>query len=316
MKLPYILLASLACAASVNAQYFSPGWTPGQAVTSEPDSATATFDSNAVPTSQSRPANGDGSLSSLFDVSKLLSSGPVSSLFGKLGVNITERLKAAKTSPWDLRVPMITDDNYEEMIVNEPLTQEEEADRVWILVITATAGQTSGLSKVMDDQFDSAYNTSLVENDLPNVRWGRIDYLNVTYITTKWSIWQAPYLVILTDRGQTLRFYKASHVRLNADLIREFLKEEGWRNTPPWKTAFAPGGKREFVLHYYALVLKAIYDVVVRVPRWLLMILSGGLASVVMRLIHRNPETGLPVQYRRKPCEREGKAAESCKEVT
>jgi hypothetical protein len=41
-----------------------------------------------------------------------------------------------------------------------------------------------------DKEFDQAYNTSLVENDLPHVRWGRIDYINVTYITSKWAIWK------------------------------------------------------------------------------------------------------------------------------
>jgi len=42
----------------------------------------------------------------------------------------------------------------------------------------------------MDQVFDSAYNETLHGNDLPNVRWGRIDYLNVTYLTTKWNVWQ------------------------------------------------------------------------------------------------------------------------------
>ena len=30
---------------------------------------------------------------------------------------------------------------------------------------------------------------TLIENDLPNVRWGRIDYMSVTYLTTKWAVW-------------------------------------------------------------------------------------------------------------------------------
>lgn len=42
----------------------------------------------------------------------------------------------------------------------------------------------------MDDVFDAAYNETLIAGDLPNVRWGRIDYLNVTSITTRWSVWK------------------------------------------------------------------------------------------------------------------------------
>ncbi len=52
------------------------------------------------------------------------------------------------------------------------------------------AQQQGGISKVVDKQFDEAYNITLVEGDLPDVRWGRIDYVNVTYITTKWNVWQ------------------------------------------------------------------------------------------------------------------------------
>ena len=46
-----------------------------------------------------------------------------------------------------------------------------------------------GISRLVDKQFDEAFNTTLVEGDLPDVRFGRIDYLNVTYITTKWNTW-------------------------------------------------------------------------------------------------------------------------------
>ena len=55
---------------------------------------------------------------------------------------------------------------------------------------------------------------------------------------------RGPYLVVLKDRGQTLRFYKADRVRISKELIRELLTEELWRETPPWKSNFAPGGKR------------------------------------------------------------------------
>jgi hypothetical protein len=126
-----------------------------------------------------------------------------------------------------------------------------------------TAAKQDGISKFLDEVFDSAYNTTLHENDLPNVRWGRIDYLDVTYLTTKWNVWQyvhipapfetlgliscpsrAPYLVIITDRGKTLRFYRPHQLRLQDYALREFLLTEGWRNTPSWKTRYAPGGDR------------------------------------------------------------------------
>lgn len=55
---------------------------------------------------------------------------------------------------------------------------------------SVTSAKQDGVSKFLDDVFDSAYNKTQLEGDLPHVRWGRIDYLNVTAITTKWVVWQ------------------------------------------------------------------------------------------------------------------------------
>jgi len=55
---------------------------------------------------------------------------------------------------------------------------------------TIQADQPRGLSQMFDEKFDEAYDVSVKENDLPHVRWGRIDYINVTALTTKWGVWQ------------------------------------------------------------------------------------------------------------------------------
>lgn len=54
----------------------------------------------------------------------------------------------------------------------------------------------------------------------------------------------APAIVILKDRGQTLRFYRPNQLRMSNGALREFIKREGWVVTPPWTGAFAPGGSR------------------------------------------------------------------------
>jgi len=38
-----------------------------------------------------------------------------------------------------------------------------------------------------------------------------------------------------------------------------------------------------------ALVLTKIYNVTVKIPRWLLFVISGGIGSVIIGLLHRNP---------------------------
>lgn len=75
-------------------------------------------------------------LSSMFDLSNLLTSGPVAHLAARAGINISEKLAEIKSRKlWDDRIPFITDDNYEELVVNEPMTEKEETDRVWFLIM-------------------------------------------------------------------------------------------------------------------------------------------------------------------------------------
>ena len=52
------------------------------------------------------------------------------------------------------------------------------------------------MSRMVDAAFDEAYNQTIVSDDLPNVRWGRIDYMAVTYLTTKWSLWQYAEIIL------------------------------------------------------------------------------------------------------------------------
>jgi hypothetical protein len=243
MKLLAIMLGSLALTTSANANYFSSGWAPGKAVPSKA-APSAGFVPEATPTSKPTISSLKD-LSAMFDLTNLLASGPVASLAARAGINISEKLAEVRSRKlWDDRIPLVTDENYEELIVNETLAEAEEKDRVWFLVITVTSAGQEGVSKYVDQVFDSAYNLTQAAGDLTNVRWGRIDYMNVTSITTKWAVWSAPYIVVVTDRGRSLRFYKATQIRLNDEIIRQFLKEEGWKSSQPWNSAYAPGGDR------------------------------------------------------------------------
>ncbi|KAJ7682215.1 hypothetical protein DFH06DRAFT_1075829 [Mycena polygramma] len=276
-------LAVLALAATANAQYFSAGWVPGQAVTAEPSAPSAAA---GIPPRQKAESTEAFSLSSLLDINKVLASGPVKGLLEKAGINITERLEAAALSPWDPRIPLITDNNYADLVVNETLTEEEEEKRVWVIVVSSTSSRQEGISKFIDQAFDESFNETVIADDLPHVRWARIDYLNVTYVTTKWSLWTAPSIVILKDRGQTLRFYRPNQLRVAHGALREFVKREAYIATPPWSGAFAPGGSREFILEYFAIYMTKMYLLIVRVPRWILMLVSGSVASFAINLFH------------------------------
>jgi hypothetical protein len=55
---------------------------------------------------------------------------------------------------------------------------------------TGQAVKQDEISKLADNVLDTAYEQTQQAGDLPHIRWGRIDYLNVTRLTTKWAIWQ------------------------------------------------------------------------------------------------------------------------------
>ncbi|KAJ7579751.1 hypothetical protein C8J56DRAFT_834456 [Mycena floridula] len=296
----------LILASSVSAQYFSDGWKPGQKVTEEPNLATGVPILNRRPAPKAAPPPPQRPTKSIFDLERLLSSEPLAKLFSKAGINITEKLAIANDNGWDPRIPLITDNNFNELIVNEALTEEEEKERVWAIVVSAATAREGGVSKFVDEMFDDSYNMSVIADDLPNVRWGRIDYLNVTYVTTKWGVWQAPLIVIAQERGQSLRFYKPQHLRLRDGGLREFLKQEIYKLAAPWNSSFAPGGSREYILHFYATWMAKLYEFTVWIPRWLLYIISGSMASVVINFMHRGDRVPPP---RPKPEEAEPAAS-------
>ncbi|KAK1220698.1 hypothetical protein PQX77_016524 [Marasmius sp. AFHP31] len=295
MRIPWLAVAFIACA---KAQYFSEGWKPGQEASTEApniaEGITNVFEAHQprrTPENQRHvppapPQRKKKSLNELLDFTWVLATPPISTLFSLVGVNVTERLAKAKELPWDPRIPLITDGNYEEVIVNETLTEDEEKARTWILIVSGDY-QQGGLSPMIDGIFDEAFSETMVSNDLPNVRWGRLDYLNVTYLTTKWAVWQAPMLIILRDRGQSLRFFRPQYMPLRDGGLREFLKNEYYLLSPAWDSSFAPGGSQEYILHYLGFCLTKVYSVLVTVPRWFLYLISGTVASGVIQFLHR-----------------------------
>ncbi|KZS97809.1 hypothetical protein SISNIDRAFT_546856 [Sistotremastrum niveocremeum HHB9708] len=281
-----LALSTLLVVANVaQAQYMSEGWKPGQPVPSNSlDSAKAAY----TPSKESSKTGG-----SLFDVTSLITSGPLGALLSRSGVNVTERLeqmKAEIAKLWDPRITMITDDNYEDLVVREVLTEEEELDRIWLIIISVTAAQKDGISSIFDKKFDEAYNMTLEAGDLPEVRWARIDYMNVTRVTTKWNVWRGPMLVVASNRGQTLRFYSAQALRPNPELMRNWLLEKRYLDTPPWSSIFAPGGKREFLLDWFSIGFQKFYDYTTMIPRWLFLVLTGTLGSLLLNLMHSKPK--------------------------
>lgn len=130
---------------------------------------------------------------------------------------------------------------------------------------------------------------TVIAKDLPHVRWGRIDYLAVTAITTQWLIWNSPTLVVLHDRGQTLRFYRPGNIRIDPENLRAFLAQDGWRETEPWSSVWSPRGSRAHILRQFSIYFAKFYTILSKMPRWLILVITGSIASTVLQLLHAKP---------------------------
>ena len=133
--LSLIAASPLFAVASSDDNYFE-GWdlsAAAEAASSTP-TLTALTESTTSLAAASTPSS-----SPWFDWTRLVTSGPISYLLTRAGVNITQHLDAAAQradeKPWDSRIPMITDENWENMVLNEPLSPAEETDRTWFMVV-------------------------------------------------------------------------------------------------------------------------------------------------------------------------------------
>lgn len=116
--------------------YYSDGWETSTAAAEAAASIstlTAPIESTTSLAAPSTPSS-----SPWFDWTRLVTSGPIYELLTRVGVNVTQHLDAAtqraNEKPWDTRIPMVTDENWEHMVVNELLSPEEK-DRTWFMVV-------------------------------------------------------------------------------------------------------------------------------------------------------------------------------------
>jgi len=155
-----------------------------------------------------------------------------------------------------------------------------------------TIGSQDPVSDFFDKTFDGAYNLTQEAGDLKHVRWARVDYLAVTDITTRWGIWRAPVLVIAKDRGRELRFFKVGALRemREPEELREFLVNNEWDQTPPWTSPWSPRGSRAQLMAKYAKVSTIIFSWLNVMPRWLLLLITGSVASTLISFMHAGEE--------------------------
>ncbi|KAJ1308351.1 hypothetical protein OPQ81_004060 [Rhizoctonia solani] len=297
MRLVPCLLLALG---SVQAQYFSEGWTPGQAVPTETiEAETVTI----APTSTATPApkwSWKEFSSKHLDFGKIVTEGPIATALSGLGINATEQLELARQRAaergWDERIPLLTDSNYELLVKNETFDSPEEAEkRTWFVVVTI--GKQDTMSKLVDQAFDKAYQHALDAGDAEHVKWARVDYLAETEITTEWMLWKPPTLIVIKNNGSTLRFYQPSQIVLDPTMLHKFIAIDAWKETEPWSGPWAPGGSRQPYLHTYAVISRKVYNVINAFPRWAILLVTGALGSFIINYFHKDNGGPKPARW-------------------
>jgi len=143
MKLlsPLLLCTLFSFSTSVYAQYYSAGWQPGQKVVQE-DANARERNPGDRPEGHLPPPPDAGAAplaETPFHWSKILTEGPIGNALLKVGFNYTaakEEAEHRKENMWDKRIPLITDENYGSLIVDETFSnEEEERERVWFLIV-------------------------------------------------------------------------------------------------------------------------------------------------------------------------------------
>ncbi|CAE6342206.1 unnamed protein product [Rhizoctonia solani] len=287
----------------VQAQYFSEGWTPGQAVPTETVEAETI---TGTPTSTATPAakwNWQEFSSKHLDLGKFVTEGPIATVLSGIGINATEQLERARQRAaelgWDERIPLLTDSNYELLVRNETFDTPEEAEkRTWFVVVTI--GKQDTMSKFVDDVFDKAYQLTLDAGDAEHVKWARVNYLAETEITTEWMVWKPPTLVVIKDNGNALRFYQPGQIVLDPATLHRFVALDGWEETEPWSGPWAPGGSRQPYLHAYAVLSRQVYNVISGLPRWVILLATGAIGSFLINFFHKDDGKPKPVRWNQK----------------
>lgn len=125
------LCSLLATHAVLVSAYYSSGWSPEGTKEADTPSPTPPLEGDAHD-AQAPVVTGS---SSSFDWTDLLKKGPIGGLFELAGINVTQHLDAAKQraaqKPYDTRVPMITDENYESLVL-DPVSG---VNKTWFLVV-------------------------------------------------------------------------------------------------------------------------------------------------------------------------------------
>lgn len=90
------------------------------------------------------------------------------------------------------------------------------------------------------------------------------------------------------ERSYDIRFWKVSFTSgLDSEKILQYVGSDLWLNQLPiWDSSLAPGGSQSHLPLLLAKPANVVYDKFIKIPNWLVGILSTALGGTLIQLLH------------------------------
>jgi hypothetical protein len=79
---------------------------------------------------------------------------------------------------------------------------------------------------------------------IPSTHWARLDFVTEPELCTRWLMFRTPSIVIVSRRGEELRFLQPTGLAPSGEGLYGLVKAGEWRDAPAWKSRYGPGGDR------------------------------------------------------------------------
>ncbi|KAK8844622.1 hypothetical protein IAR55_006469 [Kwoniella newhampshirensis] len=239
------------------------------------DESTIPSDASSTPAAAS--AAGDAGGEGVVDMVKRLV---------KAGLNgQTTDVEAQKEADLKDGIVRLTDENIDEVI------QGGSEDDVWLVLVHGLPTELES-SKVVEVH----KNTSILAkaNTLrTEFKFARLNYVDEWKTCSRWMLFKPPWLVIITDKGEKLRFVRGNQIKTDPEILWTIFEKGNWDTAPLWESEWAKGGNRAWLIELYIDLTARITKYTARIPKWPLMILVSWAGQALLQWLHR-PRTPAP----------------------
>ncbi|KLT39489.1 hypothetical protein CC85DRAFT_192889 [Cutaneotrichosporon oleaginosum] len=204
---------------------------------------------------------------------------------GSKPLDIAARTKADA----DAGMTRITDENY------AIIFSQSRPDDVWVVAVHGRD----------DDMMSNAYlethanasallkGNATIADKAERIKFGRLDWMTDWVLSTRWVLTKPPYIVFVSDSGQTLRFAAPPRLPANGTMLYAVLAEGYWMNLAPWNGSLAPGGDLAYLVEAYISGHQHLSKYTALAPKWIWLALPVVVTTIgqhIMAWLHSGDE--------------------------